>query len=150
MPTRVPTVIDAILAVVNAAASDAVGVYDGPYVTGSSVDAIHIGYDANPDGDGEAAASDQQWAGLGAKARDETCAVTCAVHLLRGDLNVKAARDSAYALLALVEGAIHPAPAMGLAPPIQAGITSHRLVYVPSDAGLEVWLPFVITVRTRV
>lgn len=145
-----PAVVDAILAAVNTAAPDTVGVYDGPFVTGDTLDSIHIGYDADPDGEGEAGTSAQDWNGLGAKARNETLTVSCAVHLLRGDPNVKAARDRAYELLALVENAIHPAPSLGLTPPCQAGVTSHRLLYLHGeDIGFEVLLTFAITIQTR-
>ena len=149
MGSRAPLVVDAIITAVTAAAG-AVKVYDGPYVTGDTTEAIHIGYDADPDGSGEAVASDQAWAGLGARARDETLLVTNGIHVYQGDANVKAARDRAYQLLAIVENAIHTSPAMQLTPPTWAGVSSHRLVLLDDpQVGLEVWLTFQITVRTR-
>ena len=148
--SRMPVVVDAILAAVRAVAPVDVGVYDGPYVTGDTRAGIHIGYDADPEGDGVAGSSDQAWAGLGARARDENLTVTGAIHLVQGDADVKAARDRGYQLLGLVEAALHTAPSLGLTPPTWMGVASHRLAYLPGETvGLEVWLRFEIAVRTR-
>lgn len=150
MGSRAPAVVDAILGLVTAAAPADVRVFDGPLADGDPADAIHIGYDADPDVLGDAVTSSQTWAGLGAKRRDETVTVTGAIYLLNGAADMKAARVRGYQLLAVVEDAIHPAPSMGLSAPTWAGVTSSRLLYIPSeDTGLEVWLGFTITVQTR-
>lgn len=150
MGSRAPAVVDAIYTLVDAAAPAGVRVFDGPLVDGDPGDAIHIGYDADPDSTGEAVTSTQEWAGLGAKKRDETVVVTGAIYLLNGAADPRAARVRGYELLAVVEDALHPLPALGLPPPTRAGVTSSRLFYIPSeDTGLEVWLGFTITVQTR-
>lgn len=152
MSSRVPVAVDALLRVVRSAPGLVdvdVAVYDGPVVTSDLRDAIHVGYDADPTGSADAVISEQQWAGLGANKRDETVTVTCAIYLVNGAADVKAARERGYALLAAVEDAIHGSPAMGLAPPTWAGVSSSRLIYDLTDAGLEMWLGFTVTVRTR-
>lgn len=153
MASKAPAVVDAILTVVRAAAGT-IEVADGPIVSGEYDETICIGYDGDPEGSGEAYSSDQDWIGLGAKHRDETIRVNCAIHLALGDAGVgtvKAARDRAHVLLGIVEDAIHPAPSIGLSPPCWAGITSHRMLPILSAAvGLEAWIPFVITCRTRI
>jgi hypothetical protein len=148
--SKVPVVLPALLTLVRAAPLTAVQIYDGPFATGDPSDAIHIGYDGDPDSDTEAVTSDQAWAGLGAKSRDETITITSAVYLLNGAADVATARARGYELLAAVEEAIHPLPAMGLTPPTWAGVTNSSLIYIPTaTAGLELWLRFWITVRTR-
>lgn len=148
--SRAPEVVDAIYNLVDAAAPADVRVYDGPLADQDPADAIHIGYDADPDVLGDAVTSSQDWAGLGAKKRNETLTVACAIFLLDGAADIRAARIRGYGLLAVVEDAIHPAPSMGLSAPTWAGVTSSRLLYIPSeDTGLEVWLGFTITVQTR-
>lgn len=145
-----PVVVDAILAAVRTLAPDGVAVYDGPFVTSDATEAIHVGYDADPEGSFDAGTSEQEWAGLGAKKRDETLQVSGACVISQGDSDVKAARDGAYALLGHVEDAIHPFPAVGVSPPTWAGVTSHRLLYLPDpNVGLQAVITWVITIRTR-
>jgi hypothetical protein len=146
--SRMPEAVDAIIGAVTPVTT--LAVYDGPVPTGDPGNAIYIGYNGNPEDEGEAGTSQQEWAGLGAKKRDENLTVTGAIVITNGDGNAKVARDAAYAQLTLVEGAIHPAPAVGMSAPTWMGVTSHRLVYVlDTEVGLQAWLPFVITVRTR-
>lgn len=152
--SRAPEVVDAILALVTpavAAAAPDVRVFDGPVVDGDPADSIHIGWEADPDSTSDAITSSQDWAGLGAKRRNETLVITNAIGLLNGVADPQAARIRGYQLLAIVEDAIHQQPSMGLTfTPIWAGVTSSRLIYVPNDEnGLEVWLVFQITVQTR-
>lgn len=150
MGSRAPQVLDAILSRVRAAAPADVRVFDGPMVDGDPADAIHIGYNADPEATAQAVRATSAWAGLGAKKRDETIVVTGAIYLLNGAADVAAARVRGYALLAVVESAIHPDPAMGLPSPTRAGVTDSELIYVPvEETGLEVWLGFTITVQTR-
>lgn len=143
-----PEAVDAVIGAV--ALATTLPVYDGPVPTGDPGNAIYIGYNGNPEDEGEAGTSQQEWAGLGAKKRDENLTITGAIVITNGDGNAKIARDAAYVQLALVEGAIHPSPAVGMSAPTWMGVTSHRLVYVLDEqVGLQAWLPFVISVRTR-
>lgn len=150
--TRTNEVVDALLAVVRAAPDLAgITVYDGPYVTGDVGDSVHIGYDADPEASGEAFSSDEGWAGLGAKKKDETVNIHCSVHVTNGDADTTAARTRAYELFGAVEDAIHrPSPSMGLSPPSWAAVASSRMFYVlTEEVGLEAWLTFTVSVRTR-
>lgn len=149
--SRMPEVVDAILARLAAAVPAGVAVWDGPIVTGDLRPAIHIGYDGDPAGEFEAGTSAQEWAGIGAKKRDETLTITGAVIAYQGGgVAMKEGRDAAYALLSLVGDCIHPLPSLGVQAPTWAGITSHALVYEPAEnRGVEVRIEFEITVRTR-
>jgi hypothetical protein len=146
--SRMPEAVDAVIGAIGLAT--ALPVRDGPVLTADPGDAIYIGYNGNPEDEGEAGTSQQEWAGLGAKKRDENLTITGAVVCSNGDGDAKVARDAAYAQLALIEGAIHPSPSLGMSAPTWMGVTSHRLVYVLDEqVGLQAWLPFVISVRTR-
>lgn len=149
MGSRAPLILNTLVDLVTAGAPAGVRVFDGPLVDGDPADAIHLGWDADPDSVGEAVTTTQEWAGLGAKKRNETVTVTNAIYLRDGAADPKAARTRGYQLLAVVEDAIHPLPSMGLPPPSWAGVTGSRLMYLTTEAGLEVWLGFTITVQTR-
>ncbi len=107
--SRVPAVIDALTAVLVAANIEGVSIWDGPLVTGEYGDSIFIGYDADPQGGEEQASEVQQdWAGIGAQARNETGQITCAVVVFTGNqiTSWKDTRDRAFALLDEVGDAV--------------------------------------------
>jgi len=134
---------------VEAAVDDTVVVIDGPATVNTSKDVIWIGYDADPDGSGDAASSDQGWKGAASRARDETVNVFGAVFVSFGSTGVKAARDRAYVLLALVEDTVHGLPDLGLNPPTSGGVSSHRLIYRQAESGIQACILFTLTVQTR-
>ncbi|MDH6111919.1 hypothetical protein P3T36_006898 [Kitasatospora sp. MAP12-15] len=80
-------------------------VFDGPPVGDTQLqldDRIWIGYSpVSPDL--PAATGDQQFAALGARSREETVAIVCAVEHFSGTTAMRLLRDGAFALLATVE-----------------------------------------------
>jgi hypothetical protein len=153
MGSRAPEAVAALVTIATSVAASiptpVVKAYDGPVATGDPSDAIHVGYDiTDPDG-GQAVDSTQEWAGLGAKKRDETLAIHSSIYLVNGAADVAAARARGYAILAAVEDTLHADPSMGLPPPTWGGVSAHQLAYPLTEAGIEVWLKFTVTVRTR-
>lgn len=150
--SRVPDVIDALVALFDAAPGlDGVKVVDGPIVTNDPLpEAVFVGYDGNPEGDGEAGDFRQEWASIGQKAKDERFTITCAVVVWRGSTKVKPARDRAFALIAAVEDALRADPALGQPPPTIVAFASGSLVQSQRQSGCECRIPFQIAVQTRI
>lgn len=150
--TRVPDVIDALLAVWAAAPGLAgITVVDGPLVTNDPLhEAVYVGYDGDPEGEGQAADSAQEWAAIGQKKRDEVVQVTCAVVVWNGRTAVRPTRVRVYELLAAVSAAVRADPSLGLPPPTVAEMASGQLFQSQRQSGVECRIPFVIAVKTRI
>lgn len=153
--SRVPATVLALYNVVKAApaltsASPPVNVWDGPVVTGDPTDSVFIGYDGDPEGEFASVVGDEEWAGLGAKARDEQFEVVCSIVTLAGDGDIAAARARIYALFAGVTGVLRVDPSLGQAPPFVAAVKSPQLFIDPTPQGLQPRLVFHVAVKTRI
>lgn len=150
--SRAPVVIDALVGLFDAdPVLDGVKVVDGPIVTNDPLpEAVFVGYDGNPEGDGEAVDFRQEWASIGQRAKDETFTVTCAVVVWRGSTEVKPIRDRAFALLAAIENSLRADPSLGQPPPTIVAFASGSLVQSQRQSGVEVRIPFQIAVQTRI
>ncbi|MGW5259693.1 hypothetical protein ACWEQG_01880 [Microbispora sp. NPDC004025] len=150
--SRVPAVIDALVALYkNAPGLAKVSVVDGPPVTNNPLhEAVFIGYDGDPDGEGQAAEDAQTWAGIGARSRDETIQITGAVVVWRGSTKVRPVRQRAYELFGVVEDVLRADPSIGLPPPTVAEIASGGLYQAQRQSGIEARVPFLIKVQTRI
>lgn len=148
--SRAPAAIDAL----RVALEDRPGlaetpVYDGPFVTDDPSDAIYLGYDGDPEGGFEAVIGDQEWAGIGARARRETFRITCAVVVVDGDGDVAQAREAVYRLFGEIEDALRAEPSLGLPPPTTVAVVSPALFIEPLN-GVQARLVFAVEVTTRV
>jgi hypothetical protein len=124
------------------------GVYvaDGPEVTASGAgDWLIIGFDGDPTGDFQAAATVGGWAGLGTR-REEQFQVTVAAVASRGDTDARAARLRAYEIGARVEVWLAADPRLGL-PELEAAIEASRLIQDQTDTGVQAVL--LLTVAGR-
>lgn len=144
MASHVPTTVDAVLARLESV----VKTWDGPVVSGDFDDAVFVGYDGDPDGEFQAIANHvQSWASLGAKKRNESFSIICAVCVLLGDDIVKVARDKGYAMLAQVEDALRADPSVGQLSPFVASIKPSVAFTEPTENGMQVRIPFTIDVE---
>lgn len=103
--SSIPGAMDYLVQAATKALGTGVQVMDGPPITGTELtasDRLWIGYSPLAP-DLPAATGDQQFATLGARSRDETYAVLCAIEQWSGDPTMQALRDGAFALLATVE-----------------------------------------------
>jgi hypothetical protein len=150
--SRAPDAIDRLVALFDAAPQlDGVKVVDGPIVTGDPLhEAVYVGYDGDPDGDGLAVDFSQEWASIGQKAKNETFTVTCAVVVWKGGTKVRPIRARAFELLAAVEDLLRGDPALGMPPPTVVAFASGSCVQSQRASGLEVRIPFQIAVQTRI
>jgi hypothetical protein len=107
--SRLPAAIDALIATFGAVTTT----FDGPDALPQDWpdEYVVVGGTENPDDEG--ATLSYEWAGLGAKQRSESGAITCAVVVWHGDVDVKANRDRVFVLLGLLEAAVVADPTLG-------------------------------------
>lgn len=155
--TRIGAAIDALVVLCRAAPGLAgVVVFDGPRVTDNDLvnpDRLYIGASADDD---PAAEGDQDFAHLGARARDETFAIACTAEAWSGDTDMKVRRDRALALLAEVENLLRPTDANPRAYTISESVLyAHiaggmRLVQRQTGNGAIASITFHVTCRARI
>lgn len=153
--SRFPAAADAIVAGLVAAG---LKVWDGPIITGDYSNAVYIGFDGDyADGEERAASINQEWHGLGAKARKEEIQIPCAVVVLtgNGDTTWKPTRDTGFAILETIGQTLRADPSLGLGPPTVSADFVAELW--PGDtfqetgpAGMQLRIVFDIHIKTRV
>lgn len=147
MPSRVPALIDALVA---ATAADSglqgVRIADGPEVTeDAALEWLIVGFDGDPDGDFEAARTVGGWSDL-STGREEAFEITVAAIVSRGDTDVRAARVRVYEIAARLEALLRADPSVGL-PSLECGIEATRLQPDQTDKGIQARL--LLTVAGR-
>lgn len=162
--TRYPAALDAIVAALTTAlAGQEVRVWDGPVASGDYANAVYVGYDADPQAVEFLTANGlQQWAGLGARRRDEELDIVCAVLVdyVENDANTwKATRDAAFAIFDTVGQTLRADPSLGQAPPFVAELGqsfrfSQEFAEVPSGDAVSIRpqgrIVFGVHIKTRV
>lgn len=145
--SRVPEVLDALTTRLQADVELAgVQVVDGPAVTEtSSPDWLIVGYDADQDGDFQAAQAVGGWTSL-ATGREEQFQVTVAAIAGRGDTDVRAARTRAYEIGHRVDELLAADPGIGL-PSLEAAVEATTLQQTQTGQGVQVRL--LLTVAGR-
>ncbi|AGW41299.1 hypothetical protein O159_12200 [Leifsonia xyli subsp. cynodontis DSM 46306] len=150
--STIPVVIDALIASFGTALGDS-NVFDGTGVTDNTLtDYVLVGV-ADPDGDSitESATSQQSWPWLGHAVRDETVVVHCVAVSWNGDGVAKTARDSVFNMLGTVTTAIQDNPSYGVSGVLYVqGVTSMSLHQLQDENGAIAFLPFDVTVRSRI
>lgn len=155
METRLPAAIDALVAAFQAAGLTA---RDGPLISGDFENTVYVGYDADPDRNpAPGATSNQEWAGVGQRKRNETNIITCAAvtGIVGDDITTwKAARDTAYAMIETVGHVLRTdallGPALGLSPPSIAELWPGDYYPEWGPQGYQVRVLFTIHHKTRV
>lgn len=149
--TAVPAFLDAIVAGARAA-SPSLKVYDGFGATDDPGDFLMVGV-SDPDMDGveNAAEAQQDWATVGRQgARNEEGDVTCVALSWNGDGNAKAARDAAYATVAIVETFCRNDPPLGIPTLLwNSALTSHQLLQNQDDQGALAMVTFRVHFEAR-
>lgn len=133
-------------------------VFDGmPTSEGYPAFAVFVGWDADPESDFQCAGVQQQWAGsLGAKRRDETVDVVCALVVGYGNGDSwKPVRDLAVAIQEDVETKLRNNVSLGLGPTpsrqyLNAEFKPTGAYQEPySETGFWFRLAFTVSVQTR-
>ena len=125
-------------------------VFDGwPLTSDVPVDYLIVGGTEDPDDDsGEI---DTDWAGLGAKARDETAEITCAILAGTGDDTIATARARALSLYFEAEALLRADPSLGGV--LTSGwchITKAVVKPVRTGAGVYVRVRFTVAYQSRI
>lgn len=149
--SRFADTLTALTTVANTAmAGTGCAVFRGPFITGDPGNSLFIGYDGDPGGDFQSVLQTSEWAGLGAKARNELFDVLCAITGIFGDGDVKAATDKVYSLYSAFENAMRADPDLNQPPRFTAAVTTAQLFTIPHPAGLQVRLAFNVRVSARI
>lgn len=149
--SRVPAALTQLATTATTAvASLGCKVYRGPFVTGDPGKALFIGYDGDPAGDFRGVVTTSEWAGIGAKARNEEFTIVCAITVNSGDPDVARATDDTYAIHAAFEAAVRADPSLNQAPRFTAALAGGELFTMPHPAGLQVRLSFVVSASARI
>jgi hypothetical protein len=119
--------------------------------------AVFVGWDGDPEGDYQAVATNQDWAGLGARRRNETDEIVCCLVAEYGDGDGwKPARDIGLAIQQDVETKLREHPDLGLTPNgvrqvIQAEFKPTGVFQEPdSETGFQFRVAFTVSVETRI
>jgi hypothetical protein len=148
--SRAPATIDRLVELLTPAVGDNGNVWDGPRLSGDLRPSLYVGYDGDPEGDFKTVDPSQEWAGLGARTRDEEFDIPCAVVALIGDDNTKLARDAVYTLLAIAEDTLRADPSLGQTPtPYVAEFRPGPVHTEPGETGYQVRGVFSVHVKTR-
>lgn len=153
LPSQLGAGIDRLVALFGTAV-DPVRVYDGPEV-GSNWQGqwVLVGGDGPVDEEEDAGRVVQEWNGLGAKTRSEELTIPCALGSSTGsaETSMKARRDAALALLALLEVALRADPGLGgFTTGGAAAMSEMAMKYVSNTQGLAVVLTFNINIPVRI
>ncbi|MFJ9374432.1 hypothetical protein [Streptomyces sp. NPDC101455] len=150
--SRVPELIDALMAALAASPDLAtVQVVDGPLVTDSAAQEwVFIGYDGDEEGDFITATTQQEWAGLGAKKKNEDITLTGAVLVQRGSTDVRSCRIRTYEVFAAVENVLRADPSLGFPTPTVCAVTEHTFHQEQTADGIQGRIPFAVACTTRI
>ncbi|MFJ6905607.1 hypothetical protein [Streptomyces griseoluteus] len=154
MPTsRVPAAVTALLQILRAAPGlSEVRVVDGPEPTNvTDRDLILVGW--QPGGEAAVAIA-QDFAGAGARIRNEEFQIACYAESRRGDKDMAPARDRVFELLGAVEEALRASDAQPEAPTLLgtvlwAHLTAGNLQQVQSEGTLA-GLAFTVSCQARI
>ena len=155
--SAVPLLLDALVSTFTTALATAsltagpIVVYDGPTTSRDPQgEFVVVGDNGDVTDDAEASRTEQQWAGIGGRSKDETGGITCAVVCWSGDSEFKPLRDRAFVLLGLLETALRANPQLGvLGPPGHAQIETVDLRQV-LVGGAVVRLVITVTFQARI
>lgn len=150
--SRVPDLIDALVKALQASpALSTVKVVDGPLVTDSAAQEwVFVGYDGDDQGDFTTASTRQDWAGIGAKKKNEDITLTCAILVQRGSTDVRACRVRTFGILAAVEDVLRADPSLGLGTPTVCSIAETTFHTEQTAGGVQGRMPLTLTCSTRI
>lgn len=154
--SRVPAAIDALLAVLRAAPElQQVSIIDGPPVTDlTDEDLVFVGWQPEAD-TGVGVQLTQDFAGATTRIRDESFEIGCYAESRSGDVDMKARRDRAFALVAVVEQVLRGTEAAPDAASLGGAVlwshlTAGNLRQLQTQDGALAGLDFTVSCRARI
>jgi hypothetical protein len=152
--SRIFAVMDALVSNLPGWIADAtVAVIDGPQIVdGSQARYVVVGSDdADPRNETRAGTIASEWAGLGARARDENVEVDCAVVVFAGDEGgFSTVRDAAGTILAAIETGLRTNAIPGLSGVLWQELTVGDVYQANTNHGPRVRIPFTVHARSRI
>jgi hypothetical protein len=150
--SRVPTAVDALLAIVTGLALDDVRIVDGPAAVNlTDRHRIHIGWQPNAD---SAVSLQQQWNAAGARTRDESFTIACYAESRGGDTDMAFRRRKVFEMVAAVEQALRATDAAREAPTLNGTVLWSELttgdLFQSHSEGAIAGLAFTIACRARI
>lgn len=153
LPSQIGTAIDRLVALFTAALPDGFLVADGPQTRFPTKEWAVVGGDGPIDEEEDAGRSSQKWAGLGAKVRDESIDIVCAIGSSTGasETSMAPRRRRALELLAMVEAGLRADPGLsGFTTGGAAAVTDLALRYPTNTNGIAAVLVFTINIPVRI
>lgn len=146
--SRTPAVIDALVSTLTTALSGTATVYDGQWVTPPDSTQSYVTVGWTPDLDGPS--GQQDWAGLGNRARTERIDIPCYADAYSGDTDTAARRNAAFTLFAACETALRTDPTLGAVLNLYAQVSEYAVRQEQTEQGLEVGITFHVLAETRI
>lgn len=148
--SRIPAVCDALVSTLTTALAGTATVYDGQWVTAPAGTKSYVAVGWTPDGDGPE--GQQEWAGLGNRARTESIDIPCYADAYSGSTSTAARRNAAFELFAACEDALRADPTLGgvVPQPGWSQIGTYAVRQEQTDSGLEVGITFHVIAETRI
>jgi len=151
--SRVDDVINALHTAFDAAAGlDGVTVSKGwQILPAGDLDHLFVASDGTPEPEDDVATSEIVWAGLGALARTEGGAVTCAAWAQTGDSDDMGGRITrAYQIVGVCEDVVKADLTLGGPVTFESAVASTRLRTVQDTEGCAAIVVFTVTFSTRI
>lgn len=152
--SRIPAVIDALVATLTASLSGTAHVYDGQWTASppSKQSFITVGW--TPDESGPT--GEQEWVGAGNSSRGERIDIPCYADAYSGSTQIAPRRNAAFDLLSAVETSLRADPTLGgilRAGSGQRGVAelgSYSVRQEQVENGIEVGITFHVLVETQI
>lgn len=152
--SRAPAAIDALLAILADAPKLAdVAVIDGPAATNYTARRrLYVGWSPGAD---QAVEVQQQWAGAGARRRDESAVIACYAEARAGDKDMALRRAAVFDIVAVVEECLRGSDATPEAPTLNGTVlwcevATGSLMQEQNQDGALAGLAFTVAYRARI
>jgi hypothetical protein len=155
MLSRVPAAVVALVEILQAATDPAtIAVIDGPLPGNGAlpIDMLFVGWQPGADA---AVDLQQEFAGAGARNRDEDISILGYIETRSGDRDMKARRARVFEIFGLIETALRATDAEPEAPTLRgavlwANVTAGALVQDQTTDGAQAGLHYTVTCRARI
>lgn len=147
MTSAIPAAITSLVAIIDAATADTVGVHDGKPETAETPDWIAVGYDPSSE---TAVDFTRDWAAIGAQRQEEDFDILCSLRSGSGDEVMSLRRARAFALLDTVSAAVATNPTLGGSVRVAAVFGSGSLSQAETGTGASAGIRFRVACEVRI
>lgn len=147
MTSAIPAAMARLVAIIDAATADTVGVHDGKPINAETPDWIAVGYDPTSE---TAVDFNRDWAAIGAQRQEEDFDILCSLRSGSGDEQISLRRAAAFALLDIVSAAVAMDPTLGGAVRLAAVFGSGSLTQAETGTGGAAGIRFRVACQVRI